>query len=175
MRRILAALKAMVRAIVRMVDGTWKFVFGSGGGGGDYMIDDDDYAPDPAEVEKSAESVGTSPAPDEHLLRLDQRRDASLVRIHAMKAVMSGVRPAIEPCLPRSVREWLPGLSVGELKMLADATPDQVRAHLNAGPFIQGLYRIQRLQPVRLLMKTGPVDRDEPRDVSVLRPSIIGL
>jgi hypothetical protein len=169
MRRILAALKAALRTMLRMVDGTWKFVFGSGGG--DYMIDDDDGAPDPAE-QKSVASAGITQEPDEHDLRLDQRRNASLVRIHAMKAVMSGVRPTMEPCLPRSVREWLPGLSVGELKMLADATPDAVRQHLGSGPYIQGVHMVQRLQPVPLQMKTGPVDRDEPRDVSVLRPSI---
>lgn len=171
LRKILKALRSALRAMAKAIDGTWRYVFGGGGGGGDIVMDDDHDAPDP--VEKSVENAGTTPSPlDEHDARVDQRRDASLVRIYSMKALMSGERPALAPCLPRIVKEWLRGLDAGQLKMLADATADQVLQHLHKGPYLQGVHRVQRLQPVPLDKKTGPaIDDDEPRDVASLRPA----
>jgi hypothetical protein len=151
-----------------MVDGTWKFVFG--GGGGDYLIDDDDGAPDPHAAEKSVESAGTTPEFDEHAVRTARRRDAALVRTWALTTLTDSKRPPMAPCLPRIVRDWLPGLDASELTLIADATPDQVLQHLATGPYIAGLHRVQRLPPVALDRKTGPVMLDDgPRDVAGLR------
>jgi hypothetical protein len=89
-----------------------------------------------------------------------------------MTALVDRVRPPLAPCLARIVREWLPGLSAGDLEMVADATPDQVLQHLNEGPYIQGLHRVQRLQPAPLYVKkTGLVNDDEPCEVADLKPA----
>jgi hypothetical protein len=168
LRKILKAIKAAFRTMVRALDGTWKYVFG-GSGGGDIMLDDDDGAPDAGE--KTLESTGTTPAePDEHALRTARRRDASLVRTYALTALVDGGRPPLAPCLPRVVRDWLPGLDASDLTLVADATPDQVLTHLAAGPYITGLHWVQRLPPVALDRKTGPVMHDDGRrDVAELR------
>jgi hypothetical protein len=165
LRKILKALRSALRAMVKALDGTWRTLFGAGAG--DIVIDDDhDFVPE----EKTVESAGTTPALEEHDLRTDRRRDAALVRIYSMKAVMTGERPELAPCLPRVVRDWLAGLDSGELRMIADATPDAVFSHLGEGPYIQGVHRVQRLQPVPLEMRTGPaVDDDRPRPVADLR------
>jgi hypothetical protein len=139
-----------------------------GAGGGDIVVDD--YEPS---IEKPVEIVETRAPEEEHDLRTDLRRDAALVRIYAMKAVMTGERSALAPCLPRIVREWLPGLDVGQLRMLADANADQVLQHIHQGPYLTGVHRVQRLQPVALSMEAGPATfDDEPREVDALTPAL---
>ena len=167
LRKFLKALRSTLRAMMKMLDGTFASVFG---GGGDIVLDDDYDAPAP--FEKSVENARTTEAPiDEHALRTDQRRDAALVRIYSMRALLTGERPALAPCLPRNIRDWLPGLDAGELKLIADATPDQVLQHLHQGPYIPCLRRVQRLQPVALSMEPVPaIGDDEPHEVADLRP-----
>jgi hypothetical protein len=163
--KIMKALRSALRSMMRLLDGTWRYVFGAGGG--DIVVDD--YEP---VVEKTLENAVNAPAPEEHDLRTDLRRDAALVRIYAMKSVMTGERPASASCLPRIVREWLPGLDAGQLKMLAEANADQVLQHIHQGPYLQGVLRVQRLQPVPLEMQTGPgVDDGGPREIAEVRPA----
>jgi hypothetical protein len=166
LRKILKALSSALRAMVRAIDGTWRHVFGSGGG--DLMVDD--MQETDADPHKAVESAGKAPFLNEHDLRTNMRRDAALVRIYCMKAVMTGERPALAPCLPRAVRDWLPGVDAGGLKLIADATADEVLQHLHKGPHLQGVHRVQRLKPVALVMKTGHAD-DVPREVADLRPA----
>lgn len=165
LRKILKALRSALRAMVKAIDGTWRTVFGSGGG--DIVVDD--YEP---AMDKSVESVGTTPAPvDEHVLRTESRRDAALVYVYAGKCQLDGVRPPAAPCLPRVTRDWLAGLSLADLRLLTDAGQDGIRAHLSTGPYIQGLHRIRRLPPIALATIPGPaVDHDgPPRNAAVLR------
>jgi hypothetical protein len=169
LRKILRALRAMLMSIVKGLDGVWRYVAGSGGN--DVMVDDlvDTETPE----EKAAASAEPPPTLEEHDLRVDRRRDAALVRVYAMKAVMTGERPALAPCLPRVTRDWLAGLDAGELKMLADATADQVFQHIGEGPYLQGCHRVQRLRPLMLPMKTGPgTIGDGPREMNVLRRAL---
>jgi hypothetical protein len=170
LRKILRALKAMLASFAKGIDGVWRFVAGSGGG--DVMVDDLVDSETPAE--KAARTAEPPPAIEEHDLRVDRRRDAALVRTYCMRAVMTGERPAMAPCLPRVVKDWLGGLDAGELKMLADATGDQVFQHLGPkGPYLQGLHRVQRLRPLTLPTKTGPGSiGDGPREVAVLRRAL---
>jgi len=165
--KIAKAIRSALRSMLKMVGGVWTRVFGSAGS--DIVIDDDHGAPDLAE--KPVENAGTTPAPDEHAERTARRRDASLVRTYALTAIVDGKRPPLAPCLPRIVKDWLPGLAAGDLTLIADATPDQVLQHLHQGPYIQGLHRVRELPPVALDAKTGPaINDDEPRDVAELRP-----
>jgi hypothetical protein len=169
LRKILRALKAMLQAFVRGIDGVWRYVAGTGGG--DVMVDDlvDTGTPE----EKAASSAEPPPPLEEHDLRVDRRRDAALVRTYCMRTVMTGERPALEPCLPRVIKEWLGGLGAGEIKMLADATADQVFQHVGTGPYLQGCHRVQRLRPLTLPTKTGPgTIGDGPRQVNVLRRAL---
>jgi hypothetical protein len=169
LRKILKALKAMLMSFVKGIDGVWRYV--AGARGGDVMVDDLVDTETPAE--KAAATADPAPPLEEHDLRVDRRGDAALVRTYAMKAVMTGERPALEPCLPRVTREWLGGLDAGELKMLADATSDQVFQHIGEGPYLQGCHRVQRLRPLKLPMKTGPgTIGDGPREVAVLRRAL---
>ena len=162
------AIKAAMRSMLKAIGGAWSVLFGSGGG--DIVIDDDYDAPDSAE--KAVESAGTSPDPDEHMLRTALRRDASLVRTYAFTALVDGKRPALAPALSRIAKDWLPGLTTSDLTLIADATPDQVLQHMHEGPYIEGLHRLRKLPPVPLAMKTGPVTGgDEPRPVASLRPA----
>jgi hypothetical protein len=143
-RSIVRAMSAALRAMLRLVDGVWTFVFGSGGGG-DVIIDDDDGEPAPA---AQAETEPYSLADSDLLLA--QRRNAALVFTYAAAAQVDGVRPQMPPAMSRAVREWLPGLTVYDLRALTDAGVDGIRAHLYDGPYITGIHRVNPLPPVAL-------------------------
>lgn len=159
LRKILKALRAALRSIVRMFDGTWRYVFGAGGG--DIVVDDlDPTAPDT--LEKTVESVGTT-GKSEHLVRTEERRDAALVFAYAGRCQIDGVRPPLALCLPRIVREWLPGLTLHDMKLLTNAGQDGIRTHLREGPYIQGLYRVRRMPPIALETIPGQtINQDGP-------------
>jgi hypothetical protein len=80
---------------------------------------------------------------------------------YAANAQVDLVHPALPPVVPRAVKEWLPGLSLPELKMLTDAGADALGSHITRGPHITGLFRVMRLPPVLLERPGLPSAADE--------------
>jgi hypothetical protein len=164
LRKILKAMRAALRSMARPIDGTWRWVFGSGGDV--QVIDDDDGLPAPdAQPEKTVEKSLA-----DHDLRLAQRRDAALIYSYAAKCQLDGVRPEMPPCLSRALRSWLPGLTVYDLKALTDAGVDGIRAHISEGPYIAGVHRVHALPPL-ILERIPEADFEEEISLRHLPPA----
>ena len=147
-RTILRALRAVMRALARVASLPGRGLGGLLGGGGYEYIEDDDGSPDPEAPEKTVDNSKSIHAA--YLETLARQTIARCVLEYAANAQVDLVRQPLAPLVPRCVKEWLPGLSLSELKMLTDAGADAIGSHITRGPYIVGLFRVMRLPPVLL-------------------------
>jgi hypothetical protein len=156
MRKILNAIKAALRAMMRALGGAWAALVG--GGGGEDVVIDDDHEPVDAPSENS---VVNEPDPmADYKERLEMQRQAAAIITYACDADVDGKRPVTAPCLTRLQKSWLGGLGAGDLRLIADSDRESVCSHIGSGPFIHSLLQVQELPPLVLqpLMVRGRDD-----------------
>jgi hypothetical protein len=156
MRKILNAIKAALRAMMRALGGAWATLFG--GGAGEDVVIDDDHEPADAPSENLVEKEPDPMA--DYKERLERQRQAAAIFTYACDADVDGKRPVPAPCLTRLQRSWLGGLGAGELCLIADSDRESVWSHIGSGPFIEGLVRVCELPPL-VLQPLKECGRDE--------------
>ena len=142
MRKLAAALRAVVAAFASLPKAAFMFVMESGRmvlraviqPGGPVVSEPADYVDDvAAAVAELAMPVSVRP-----------KDPAALVREYARAVAYGNEKPVIQR-LPEAVRTWVASLSVYEARLVASASNEQVTCHIGSNADLGSLESVRRL------------------------------
>lgn len=77
------------------------------------------------------------------------RRIANAIWHWCMDSLIAGGPVAVPSWLPRSIKEWAPGLTMQEAEKLAASDKTALQSHLRGLFAVPGVRKVQRLEPVK--------------------------
>lgn len=164
---LVASLRAIGRVLGRIATAPFRFVNG--------LIGDGDPAMPPAPA-VSAEA-DDAPAPAQDLESVYEQVALQVMQWCVDSLVAAGPAP-IPPRMPRSIAEWLRGLSREECIGIGSADRTAVSAHFRGYELIQGVRRVRPLDraewPPEPALESGPGEMFSDRAGEEIAPSSVG-
>lgn len=86
-----------------------------------------------------------------------------------MSSLATGEHAFMPPGLPRTVKEWLPGLTALQLEKLANGSNSEIAAHIHGVTPMQGIPSVRPLPVCPLEIERAPLEDDEDFDAAIDR------
>lgn len=142
--------------------GTWPLRLFGGGGGRPSV--------EPPRPPAKVPNLGARPAGQVVDHSLSQARDAKMLRAWVMSSLASGEHAFMPPSLPRSVKEWLPGLTAAQLEKLTACSNTQIADHIHGRKPVAGVPSVRALPTRPLEIERAPlVGDDDDFDAAIER------